>query len=53
MTRGELRERIFALFGVRGDLPFEDDATTEVFRHSDSGKWFAILMNIEGKKKRK
>ena len=50
MTRSKLEELIFERFGVLADYPFEDDLVTGVFRHSDSGKWFAIVMSISGNK---
>ena len=49
MTRKEFEKLVFDTFGVRADYPFEDDFITGVFRH-ESGKWFALVMNIaEGK----
>ena len=49
MTRSEFEALVFDLYGVRADYPFEEDFTTGVFRH-DSGKWFAIAMEISQKK---
>ena len=49
MTRGEFEELVFDTYGVRADYPFEEDFETGVFRH-ESGKWFAIAMNISARK---
>ena len=49
MTRKELEELIFDRYGVRADYPFEEDFSTGVFRH-ESGKWFALAMNISERK---
>jgi predicted DNA-binding protein (MmcQ/YjbR family) len=46
MTREEFEAAVLDFYGVRADYPFEEDFETGVFRHSDSGKWFAIAMNI-------
>ena len=45
MTRGEFEALVLDIYGVKADYPFEEDFTTGVFRQ-DSGKWFAIAMNI-------
>lgn len=37
-------------YGVQADYPFEDDLVTGVFRHTDTGKWFALAMNITERK---
>ena len=49
MTREEFEELVFDTYGVRADYPFEDDLMTGVFRH-ESGKWFALAMNIGERK---
>lgn len=46
MTRKEFEALVLDSYGVMADYPFEEDFTTGVFRH-ESGKWFAIAMNIE------
>ena len=46
MTRKEVEELVVDTYNVRADYPFEDDFVTGVFRHTDSGKWFGIAMNI-------
>ena len=50
MTRKEFEELVFDTYNVRADYPFEDDLMTGVFRHTDTGKWFALAMNISAKK---
>ena len=49
MTRSEFEELVFDTYGVRADYPFEEDFETGVFRH-ESGKWFAIAMNVSARK---
>ena len=52
MTRKEFEELVFDRYNVRADYPFEEDFKTGVFRH-ESGKWFALAMNISAKKLKK
>ena len=52
MTRKEFEELVFDTYNVIADYPFEEDFTTGVFRH-ESGKWFALAMNISAKKLKK
>ena len=49
MTREEFEAVVLDAYNVRADYPFEDDFETGVFRH-ESGKWFAIAMNISERK---
>ena len=46
MTREEFEAFVYDRYNVKADYPFEEDFVTGVFRHGDSGKWFAIAMNI-------
>ena len=50
MTRKEFEALVFDAYNVRADYPFEEDFETGVFRHTDTGKWFALAMNISAKK---
>ena len=50
MTRKEFEDLVFDMYNVRADYPFEEDFETGVFRHENSGKWFAIAMNIGERK---
>ncbi len=50
MRREQLESIIEQTYGVRADYPFEDDLVTGVFRHAQSGKWFALMMNIPKEK---
>ena len=52
MTRKEFEALVFDIYNVRADYPFEEDFNTGVFRH-ESGKWFALAMNISAKKLKK
>ena len=49
MTREEFEALVFDTYNVRADYPFEEDFVTGVFRH-ESGKWFAIVMEISERK---
>lgn len=46
-----LTEQIAEIYGVSPDFPWEDEIYKPygVFRHQDSGKWFALIMNIKRK----
>ena len=46
MTKNELIEYALTLSGAAADSPFENDDETVVLRHSDSGKWFGIIMLV-------
>ena len=50
MTREEFEGLVLDFYGVRADYPFEEDFETGVFRHGDSGKWFAIAMRVSESK---
>ncbi|MGN1304506.1 MAG: MmcQ/YjbR family DNA-binding protein [Oscillospiraceae bacterium] len=49
MTRSEVIAYALTLSGASADSPFENDNETVVLRHSDSGKWFGIIMLVNGK----
>ena len=49
MTREEFETVVLDTYNVIADYPFEEDFETGVFRH-ESGKWFAIAMNVSEKK---
>lgn len=46
VTKNELIEYALTLSGAAADSPFENDDETVVLRHSDSGKWFGIIMLV-------
>ena len=46
MTRSELEEYIFDTYGVRPDYPWDSTPSSEVFRHGDNKKWFALIMDV-------
>lgn len=49
MTRSETIEYALTLSGAAADQPFDSDSETTVLRHSDSGKWFGLIMLLGGK----
>lgn len=50
MTREDVEKLIYEKYAVRADYPFEEDLVTGVFRHRESGRWFALAMHISAKK---
>lgn len=50
MTREEFEKLVFNTYSVRADYPFDDDLETGVFRHTGTGKWFALAMRITADK---
>ena len=50
MTKQELFEYCRVSYGTSPDYPFEDDFETAVLRHTDSKKWYALVMNISRRK---
>ncbi len=50
MTRKEFESLVLDTYNVRADYPFEEDLVTGVFRHTGTGKWFAIAMNISARR---
>ena len=46
MTRREFEELVLDTYAVKADYPFDEDFETGVFRHTGTGKWFAIAMNV-------
>ena len=46
MTRSELEEYIFDTYGVRPDYPWDSTPSSEVFRHGDNKRWFALIMDV-------
>ena len=49
MTKTEVIAYALTLSGAAADSPFENDGETVVLRHSDSGKWFGLIMQLNGK----
>lgn len=49
MTKSEVIAYALTLSGASSDTPFEGDGETVVLRHSDSGKWFGIIMQLKDK----
>lgn len=50
MTREEVVAYGCALAGVSADRPFKEDFESTVLRHGDTGKWFGLLMYVNGDK---
>lgn len=46
MTKSEVIDHALTLSGAAADSPFENDSETVVLRHSDSGKWFGLIMRL-------
>ena len=49
MTKDEYIDFCQNIGGAGADCPFDGDFDTVVLRHSDSGKWFALVLLHEGK----
>ena len=50
MTREELFSYVKEEYAQEPDYPFENDFETAVIRHSDTGKWFALVMYVRADK---
>lgn len=49
MTKEQLIEYALTFAGAAADCPFEGDTETVVLRHSGTGKWFGIIMRLDGR----
>lgn len=49
MNKREIIEFCLTLPNAFEDMPFEDDLETTVMKHMNNKKWFALLMNVNGK----
>ena len=50
MTREAFFELCRSLYGTSPDYPFNDWMESAVFRHSDSQKWYAIVLRVSRRK---
>lgn len=50
MTKEEVFTYIKDAYGVCPDHPWEKYPENHVFRHSDTGKWFALMMPVRADK---
>lgn len=50
MTRSEFLEYCSDTYGQSPDYPFERDFETAVLRHTDTGRWYAIVMKVSRRK---
>ena len=46
MTRNELKNYIYETYCIKPDCLWIKYPSYEVFRHADSKKWFAVIMDI-------
>lgn len=49
MTKQDVIDYALTLKGATADSPFDEDFETVVLRHSDSRKWFGLIMLYKGK----
>ena len=50
MLKQDFLKYCFGTYGTLPDYPFDEDFETAVLRHSDSRKWYALVMRIPRKK---
>lgn len=48
MNRKDVLEYCLELPNTYEDYPFEDDLESVTLKHSESNKWFALIMNVNG-----
>lgn len=48
MTRDELISYSLTLPCTSADSPFDEDFVSVVLRHKDTGKWFGLIMKLNG-----
>ena len=46
MTRQDFLNMCQDIYGTVADYPFDEDFQTAVLRHTDSRKWYAIVMRV-------
>lgn len=49
MNKNEYLDFCGTIAAAVSDTPFEDDAESVVIRHRDTRKWFALVMDLNGK----
>lgn len=50
MTKQVFLEHCSAVYGTVPDFPFEEDFVTTALRHTDTRKWYAIVMSVSRQK---
>lgn len=50
MTKQEYLSHCLDAFGTPPDYPFDEDFETAVLRHTDTRKWYAIVMKVSRRK---
>lgn len=50
MTKQEFINHCINAYGTVPDFPFEDDFVTTALRHTDTRKWYALVMHVSRRK---
>ena len=50
MTKQEFLEYCLSTYGTSPDYPFDEDFETAVLRHTDTRKWYGIVMRVSRRK---
>ncbi|MBQ7379067.1 MAG: MmcQ/YjbR family DNA-binding protein [Clostridia bacterium] len=50
MTKQQFLAYCLDTYGTQPDYPFEEDFETTVLRHSDTRKWYALVMRVPRRK---
>lgn len=50
MNRETLKKYILETYSIESDQPWSNDPDSEVFRHRENKRWFAIVMRIKKNK---
>lgn len=46
--REQLMRYAFEIYGTKPDMPFSSSPPASVLRHGDTGKWYALVMCVDG-----
>ena len=50
MTKQQFLEYCLSVYGTSPDYPFDEDFETAVLRHTDTRKWYALVMRVSRRK---
>ena len=50
MTKQDFINHCVSAYGTEPDFPFEDDFITTALRHTDTRKWYALVMQVSRRK---
>lgn len=50
MTKQDFLDYCSGTYGTSADYPFDEDFETAVLRHTDTRKWYAIVMRVSRRK---